>query len=118
VQHTREGAEESEDKFFDVPELYKDYMNEIMLIPVFDATHPVAASPAPNRNWRHAMDSKNFENQFRSESWWSLEDVRCAICRHAIKRENMQIDTVLQDDILNFLSGKLGSQATTAAVQP
>lgn len=123
-----EGAEESEDKFFDVPELYKDYMNEIMLIPVFDASHPdiqdQLATPAgaiaiasDARLKRHAMDYRNFEHQFRSESW-SLDDVRCAICRHAIKRENMLIDTVLQDDILNFLKGKLGSQATTAAVQP
>lgn len=126
-------TDKEEAEFFTVSDLDMDYMGQIMMIPVFDATHPgiqdqftspaVASvpptiTPAPNRDLRHAIDWKTFERQFRSE----IRGLRCSICRHPtqhdFERKNMLIDTALQNDILNFLRDRLSLPASTTAVQP
>lgn len=100
-------------KHVETPQEYADFMGEIMTIPVFDPTHPkgqrelAAASGAtsnarPPRDWSHALDWQNFEKQFQRQMM-SPEGVQCAGCRLPIKRENMLIDTILQDEILKFL---------------
>ena len=109
---------EQKDKFFDVPDLYNDYMGEIMSIPVFDTTHPdiqdqfsttagATSIASDDRLKRHAMDWQSFETQFQREMA-RFGVVRCAICRHPMERENMLIDTDLQGEILNFLRDKVG----------
>lgn len=120
-------AEVLDAKFFDVSELHKDFMLQIMTIPVFDVAHPeiqdqftllseAFSIASDDRMKRHVMDWQTFETQFRGEMASAL-GVRCSNCRHSMKRENMLIDTDLQDDILNFLMRKLPNASTTA-VQP
>ena len=88
-------------------------MQEIMALPVFDASHPEVQKDPSNRNARHSMESRSFEKLFqenqdqnRSRSYNFLL-LNCPVCRHPergdINRENLLIDTQLQDEILKFL---------------
>ena len=96
------------------PPEYIDYNEIIMKIPVFSAMHPraressmsvteAASIESSKRGWRHAIDSQTFEGQFRA----ALHN--CSYCNRPImNRDNMLIDTDLQDQILAYLRKELG----------
>ena len=106
-------------------------MREIMTIPVFDASHPAVqnalraanaaggtSSALNNRDLRHAMEKDSLEAHMRSGG-----TARCPTCRHpergsGIRRENLRIDTALQDEILQFLRTALGIGASSSAARP
>lgn len=84
---------------------------EIMVMPVFDASHPAVQQGLPalraalnagssvgdSYTIRHHLDRDTMEQLFRSRP-------RCPTCRHPHNnRANLRIDTGLQDEILAFL---------------
>jgi hypothetical protein len=119
-----------------VPAIYNDIITteEFMLIPVFDASHPsvqvalrAANSPGAttdarnaleNRVHRHILDKDSMEGVIRANPHTAV----CPTCRHhvrgMIRRENLRIDTALQDQMLQFLrnavpAGGASSSSTT-----
>ncbi len=110
---------------------------EIMTVPVFDASHPAVqnalrAANAPggtsialnNRDLRHAIDFVSMEEHLIARNLAGDRRV-CAVCRHPqertrnIERQNLRIDTDLQDQILAFLTNAInGSTSTSAATTP
>ncbi len=107
----------------DVPLAYNDPINfEMMSIPVFDASHPAIQTAletgvsVDNRDIRHLLDKDTMEAHIAAHpSSWS--PAKCAICRHpehgGIRRENLRIDTALQDQILAFLRNAVPAGATS-----
>ncbi len=106
-----------------IPDIFSDFM-DIMPLPVFDASHPsiqsnLAALRATNaaaqvhnanRGLRHTMDKESLEAHMNSGTSWA--PAKCPTCRHpehgGIRRENLRIDTGLQDDLLQFLRTATG----------
>jgi hypothetical protein len=107
-------------------------MFEVIAIPVFDSSHPAVQSAISdaangitsalnNRNLRHIMDKDSFEGHMAAHPrpW---DPPRCPACRHpqqgSIRRENMLIDTALQDEILQFLRNAVGTTGATTCEIP
>lgn len=108
-----------------VPLIFNDPVNmEIMAIPVFDASHPAiqaalqggVSSSIDNRDVRHLLDKETMEAHIAAHPH-SYAPAKCPTCRHpehgGIRRENLMIDTALQDQILAFLSGAVPAGATS-----
>lgn len=97
-----------------VPLIYNDPIGmEILAIPVFDASHPAVqnalrngeSTRINNRDLRHILEKDSLEAHIAAGHSWA--PAKCHICRHpdhgGIRRENLRIDTALQDEILQFL---------------
>lgn len=97
-------------------------LSGLMKIPVFDASHravenamraasalgagPEAQTALNNRDIRHILDKDSIESHFTAHPH-SYNPAKCPTCRHpehgGMRRENLRIDTALQDEILSFL---------------
>lgn len=88
-------------------------MQEIMALPLFVASHPEVQKDPSNHDARHSMDSSSFEKLFEEnknqnqERSYNFLLLNCPVCRHPengnINRDDLLIDTGLQDEILKFL---------------
>lgn len=104
-------------------------MTDIMSIPVFDSSHPAIqnalnaadSTALNNRGFRHFMDKDSFETHMTTN-----HPTVCPQCRHpapagvrwhynSIQRENMLIDTALQNEIRDFLNNAVNGPATSTA---
>ncbi len=114
-----------------IPDLYKDpVMLECMSFPVFDSSHPAVQNALNNgtsttlndRNLRHLMDKQSMESLFSGPGWVAP---RCPNCRHPevgrINRDDLFIDTGMQDEILQFLRNAVAGETpitTTTITTP
>lgn len=88
-------------------------MQEIMALPLFDASHPEVQKQRLNRDVRHLMDKSNFEKLSKNNidinegRVFNRIPLNCPTCHHPkeknINNNHLLIDTQLQDLILEFL---------------
>lgn len=109
-----------------VPSIYNDIIaaEDFMAMPVFDASHPAVQSALGggvstsinNRDIRHLLDKDSLEAHFRAHPH-SYSPAKCPTCRHpehgGMRRENLRIDTALQDEILQFMRNAIAAGGTT-----
>jgi hypothetical protein len=110
-----------------VPPIYNDTIlaEDFMAIPIFDASHPAvqnalssgATTAINNRDVRHIFDKDALEAHLRTGR--SHAPAKCPTCRHpehgGILRSNLLIDTVLQDEILQFLRTAVSTSGGTTS---
>jgi hypothetical protein len=121
-----------------VPDIYNCHITlDILAIPVFDVTHPQvqtvirdvanrvtgATTAINNRNIRHLFEKNALENHiqrltYRAGTPTENCSARCPICRHpavgSIRRDNLRIDTALQDEILQFMRNAIARGSSTS----
>ena len=100
-----------------VPDVYHDSITmDFFSLPIYDASHPAVQNDPNDRSVRHLIEKDSLEEMFRNASSWA--PTKCPFCRHpedgGIRRENLRIDTALQDEILQFLrNATRSSEAAT-----